>query len=193
MYVKNLFFLGKPRAYKYHGTGRFIDDFCAINDEFFKSFKNIYPKELQLKVEHKITHVLFLTLTSQVIKDNFFIYKFLDKRHKFFLVIMPHLSIQTPIFIFYVSFYSELLQIAKAVLCFFPTLLQKSLDCTIEWSFREATLISYKITLKRLSKYITVLLNYSITFTELWNSILTKAPIYYYCYYSCTITIICIR
>ena len=51
-YVKILFSLGSPRACKYHGTGRFIDDRCATEDvnELFKSFKNIYPKELELKV-----------------------------------------------------------------------------------------------------------------------------------------------
>ena len=31
-YVKNLFSLGSPRACKYHGTRRFIDDRCATED-----------------------------------------------------------------------------------------------------------------------------------------------------------------
>ena len=63
-YVKNIISLGPPKAHKYHGTVRFIDDLCAINDgnEFFKSFQNIYLKELELRVEHPGTYVTFLDL-----------------------------------------------------------------------------------------------------------------------------------
>ena len=52
-YVKNVLSLVLPRAYKYHG-GIFTDDLCDINnsDEFFKSFKNIYPKESEMTMEH---------------------------------------------------------------------------------------------------------------------------------------------
>ena len=63
-YVKSLIFLGSSKAYKYHGTGRFIYDLCTLNygNEFFKSFKKIYPKELELKIEHQGTHIIFLDL-----------------------------------------------------------------------------------------------------------------------------------
>ena len=47
-----------------HGTGRFTDDLCAINDgyEFFESFKNIYPKKPELKVEYQKPHPNFVDL-----------------------------------------------------------------------------------------------------------------------------------
>ena len=50
-YVKNLISLEIPRTYRYHGTGRFIDDLCAINEgnKFYKSFKNIYPQRTWTK------------------------------------------------------------------------------------------------------------------------------------------------
>ena len=42
----NLVSLESPRANKYQGTGRFIDDLGAISDtnKFFKTSKNIYPR-----------------------------------------------------------------------------------------------------------------------------------------------------
>ena len=57
-YIQSLISLGSTRAYNYHSVDRFIDDLCAINDrnEFTKSFKDIYPKELELKIEHTGTH-----------------------------------------------------------------------------------------------------------------------------------------
>ena len=45
---------GSPRAYKFHGTSRFLDDLRTINDdgEFCSSYKYIYLKQLELKLEH---------------------------------------------------------------------------------------------------------------------------------------------
>ena len=58
--MKQLISNGPSKAYKYHVISRFIDDLCAMNvvSEFLASFKNIYLKKLQLKVEHHetITH-----------------------------------------------------------------------------------------------------------------------------------------
>ena len=47
------------RAYLYGNTGCFIDYLCAINDreDFKNSHKNIYPDELELKLEHSGLHV----------------------------------------------------------------------------------------------------------------------------------------
>ena len=72
-FVKKLVSSGSPRAYKYHGTSRFIDDLCAINDgdDFMASYKEIYPKELELKVEHHGNHAIFLDLDI-TIKANIF-------------------------------------------------------------------------------------------------------------------------
>ena len=72
-YVKNLISLGSTRAYKYHGTVRFLDNLCVVNDgnEFLKSFKNIYPKGLEVKLEHQGIHSTLLG-PDITIKDNIF-------------------------------------------------------------------------------------------------------------------------
>ena len=46
-FVKSLVSLGSTRAYHFHPVDRFIDDLCSIHDrdEFFKSYKDIYPPE----------------------------------------------------------------------------------------------------------------------------------------------------
>ena len=57
------------------------------------SYKEIYPKELELKVEHHGNHATFLDFDI-TIKSNIFVYKLFDKRDKFpfFIVRMPHLQ-----------------------------------------------------------------------------------------------------
>ena len=105
--IKSVISFGSPKAYKYHGTGRFIDKLCAINDsnEFFKYFKNIYPKERELKVEYKGTRATFFDFDI-TIKDNIFTYKLFDKRYKFplFKVRFLYLSGNIPTSIFMVRF-----------------------------------------------------------------------------------------
>ena len=68
-------------GFKYHGV---IDDLCAINDggEFGKSFNEIYPPELELKMEHEGSHATFLDLDISTAYDkrdsfNFFIVRML--------------------------------------------------------------------------------------------------------------------
>ena len=58
---QNLISKKSTTAYKYHATSQFIDDLCAVNnqDEFSKPFKYIYPRELELKIEHSGTHGAF--------------------------------------------------------------------------------------------------------------------------------------
>ena len=48
----------------FHSIGRFIDDLCVINDKtsFLDNFKDIYPKELDLKLEHQGSHATFKDL-----------------------------------------------------------------------------------------------------------------------------------
>ena len=79
------------RAYKYHGTSRFINDLCNINDgkEFSNAFKCIYPKELELKIEHSGMHATFLDLDIKI-ENWMFIYKLFDKRDKFSFFYCPH-------------------------------------------------------------------------------------------------------
>ena len=120
-FIKNLLSSGSKRAYKYHGIGRFIDDLCALNDgnDFAKSHRNIYPKELELKIEHQGTHATFLDLDITIINKTF-VYKLFDKRDAFpfFIVRMPHLCSNIPSSIFYGSVFSEFLRIARCSLLF---------------------------------------------------------------------------
>ena len=118
-YIKLLISSRSNRAYRYHGTSRFIDDLCAINDqgEFLKSHIEIYPPELELKLEHHGTSATFLDLHIEI-KDNKFIYKLFDKRDKFpfFIVRLPQLNSNIPSTIFYGSIMSEFLRIARCTL-----------------------------------------------------------------------------
>ena len=52
----------KIKARYFHSTKCFIDELRAINAgrEFGRSFRDISPKELELKVEHQGRHTRFL-------------------------------------------------------------------------------------------------------------------------------------
>ena len=67
-YIKQLISNGLSETYEYNTVSRFIDDLGAINDdnEFLTSFKNIYPKELDLKVERQGNHASFLDLDIKI-------------------------------------------------------------------------------------------------------------------------------
>ena len=69
------------RAYKYHATSHFIDEHCAINDddEFSKSFKCIYPGELELKLKQSGTHATFLDIDINI-EDRICVHKLFNKR-----------------------------------------------------------------------------------------------------------------
>ena len=56
------------KVYEYHGFSRFIDDFGAVNYgiEFVTSFKNIYSKELGLKVEYQQNLSSFLDIDINI-------------------------------------------------------------------------------------------------------------------------------
>ena len=118
-YVQNLVSNSSPRAYNFHSVGRFIDDLCAINDrdDFFSCYNEIYPKELQLKVENHGTNATFLDLDISI-ENNIFRYKLFDKRDAFpfFIVRMPHKDSNIPSIIFYSSIYSEILRISRCTL-----------------------------------------------------------------------------
>ena len=104
------------QARKYHATYRFIDDLCTLNNnhQFENSHQMIYPPELELKVEHQGMHATFLELDINII-DNMFVCKLFDKRLKN-IVRMPYLDSNIPSFVFYGSFKSEILRIAKNTL-----------------------------------------------------------------------------
>ena len=86
------------------------------NDDIFsKSFKCIYPGELELNLEHSGTHGTFLDLD---IEDGICVYKLLYKRDKFpfFIVRMPHFESNIPSTVFYVSIFLEFMRIGRCTL-----------------------------------------------------------------------------
>ena len=118
-FVKSLVSSSSPSAYNFHSIGRFIDDLCALNDrgEFNSCFKDIYPRELELKVENYGNHATFLDLDI-TIEDGIYRYKLFDKRDSFpfFIVRMPHIDSNIPSNIFYSAIFSEILRIARSTL-----------------------------------------------------------------------------
>ena len=58
-YVQIFISLGFTKAHRYHGMYRFIDDTNAVNEN-----TKLYPKELELKVEHRGKRATFLDLQS---------------------------------------------------------------------------------------------------------------------------------
>ena len=111
----------KVKARHFHSTKRFIDDLCALNDggEFGRVYKDIYPNELELKIEHSGVHASFLNLDI-TIKDGIFVYKLYDKRDAFpFSIIrMPYTSSNIPESIFYSAMVGEFLRIARSTLLY---------------------------------------------------------------------------
>lgn len=118
-YIKQLIKGDRVKAKHFHSTFRFIDDLCAINDggEFGRVFKDIYPDELELKVEHEGNSASFLNLDIRI-EGNQFVYKLYDKRDAFpfSIVRMPYLSSNIPKKIFYSALVGEFLRIARATL-----------------------------------------------------------------------------
>ena len=120
-FIKALMSIDKLRAMKFKFASRFIDDELNLNDsgEFGRSFRSIYPPELELKCEHQGTRATFLDLEI-IISNGIFIYKLFDKRDgfPFFIVRMPDLSGNIPSHVFYGSIMSEFLRIARCTLIY---------------------------------------------------------------------------
>ena len=120
-YITNLITNDKVKARHFHSTKRFIDDLCAINDGglFGRVYKDIYPEELELKLEHSGGSASFLNLDI-TISDNIFIYKLFDKRDAFpfSIVRMPHMDSNIPESTFYSALVGEFLRIARSTLLF---------------------------------------------------------------------------
>ncbi len=118
-YIENLITSDKVKARHFHSTKRFIDDLCAINDGdvFGENHKNIYPGELELKVEHHGQHASFLSLDITIV-DKIFVYKLFDKRDAFpfSIVRMPYRQSNIPCSIFYSALAGEYLRIARSTL-----------------------------------------------------------------------------
>ena len=118
-YMSDLISEDKVKARHFHSTKRFIDDLCAINDGnlFGKIYSDIYPEELELKLEHSGKHASFLNLDIEII-DDIFVYKLFDKRDAFpfSIVRMPHIDSNIPESIFYSALVGEFLRIARSTL-----------------------------------------------------------------------------
>ena len=99
-----------------------------MNDggEFGRVYRDIYPNELELKVEHSGVHASFLNLDI-TIKDGIFVYKLYDKRDAFpfSIVRMPYTSSNIPETIFYSALVGEFLRIAHSTL-FYEDFLPKA-------------------------------------------------------------------
>ena len=120
-FMTALMSVDKLRARRFLYATRFIDDECNLNDggEFGRSFKSIYPPELELKCEHQGTHATFLDLDISI-SNGIFVYKLFDKRDgfPFFIVRMPDLSGNIPSHVFYGSVMSEFLRISRCTLLY---------------------------------------------------------------------------
>ena len=115
-WVKNLKKESLQRARRFMHTFRFIDDLLTINDgdEFSKSFKEIYPPELELNLEHSGDQVTFLDL--QITKENGHLNtKLFEKRgdFSFSIVRLPFRSSNIPSNMFYASIGAEILRIGR--------------------------------------------------------------------------------
>ena len=79
-YMSELISNDKVKARHFHATKLFIDVHGILNDRGVISdvYKDTYPPELQLKVEHSGTHATFLNLDIAV-KDGVFVYKLFVK------------------------------------------------------------------------------------------------------------------
>ena len=120
-FITSLMRSDKGRAMKFRNASRFIDDECNLNDggEFGRSFREIYPPELELKCEHEGSHATFLNLDINIV-DGKYIYKLFDKRNAFpfFIVRMPDYSGNIPAHVFYGSVMSEFLRIARSTMLY---------------------------------------------------------------------------
>jgi hypothetical protein len=118
-FISKLIHTDKSKARHFHSTRRFIDDLGAINDggEFGRIYKEIYPPELDLKLESTGNQASFLNLDIQIVIKRF-VYKLYDKRDDFpfFIVRMPHKDSNICQNIFYSSFVGEFLRIGRSTL-----------------------------------------------------------------------------
>ena len=116
-YMSELISNDKVKACHFHATKRFIDDLGTLNDggAFNDFYKDIYPTELQLKVEHSGTYATFLNLDI-TLKDGVFVYKLFDKPDGFlfFIVCIPYIDSNIPKSIFYSALLDEFLRIAHS-------------------------------------------------------------------------------
>ena len=85
----------KTKEMHFYSSKSFMDDLCAVNNgrELERYFCDIYPKELEFKIEHHDNHATLFNL-SIMIKKSSFINKLIDKKDFFPFLIgrMPHIE-----------------------------------------------------------------------------------------------------
>ena len=117
--MADLILSDKRKARHFHSTKRCIDDLCAINDGnlFGEIYKEIYPEELELKLEHSGSHASLLNLDITILEGEF-VYKLFDERDAFPFSIVRMLFINSniPESIFYSALVGEFLRIARSTL-----------------------------------------------------------------------------
>ena len=106
------------KARKFRNINRYIDDLITPNDdnEFSKSFLQIYPPELKLNKENSSDDAAtFLDMDIKII-DNKFVTKLYDKRdsYVFEIVRLPHKCSNIPSKMFYNTIGAETLRICRA-------------------------------------------------------------------------------
>ena len=115
-WIRNVKKSNIQRARRFCNTFRFIDDLFAINDhgEFERSFREIYPPELELKKEHSGDVVSFLDLSIRK-EDRKFSFGLYDKRDgfPFAIVRMPFSTSNIPSQMFYSCIGAEILRIGR--------------------------------------------------------------------------------
>ena len=116
-YVLNLKKQNLMLARRFCNTFRYIDDLCAINDngEFERTFKDIYPMELELKKENSDQFsATFLDLDIKIDSRTFHTHIY-DKRNSFpFSIIrMPYRDSNIPSRMFYGCIGAEIQRIAR--------------------------------------------------------------------------------
>ena len=115
-WIKSLKKENLQKARRFANTFRFIDDLLAINDDnlFLENFKDIYPAELQLNLEHSGDQVSFLDLDLINVNGHIDV-KLYDKRDSFpfSIVRLPYASSNSPSTMFYSSIGTEIIRIGR--------------------------------------------------------------------------------
>ena len=108
-----------PRARRLRHVFRFIDDLLTMNDndEFMNSYHEIYPPEMELKLENNDIHsATYLDLDAEI-KDRVINTKFFNKSDAFkklIVVRMPYKCSNIPLKMFYATVSAEILRICRA-------------------------------------------------------------------------------
>ena len=166
-YISKLIQTDRVKARHFHATKRFIDDLDAINDggEFGRVYGDIYPPELELKLEASGNHVSFLNLDIKI-ENGIFRYKLYEKRDDFpfSIVRMPYRDSNIPENIFYSALVGEFLRIGRSTL-----LLEDFIPKTNDFLGRmKSQGANYNRTIRALRK---IIMNHSDSFSQFGLSV----------------------